>query len=455
MNFPSPEEIQKTALHKHLMSVLEAMDAKQIQYCLMRDIDGLKQLARFGEVDLLVHKEQFKQLYDLLAEIGFVSIPSWGHVPHHFFVTYVEECDCWFKLDVVTEVAYGQPIHALRTRLADSCLANRQHIGGVYAPSPADELVSLLLHCVLDKGEFRESRRQRIIALRHQEVDRDHLTKLLAENWSTDMTWSKLFGLIDADGWRLLLVDQKTISDRLTNRDRVEYLMRQIGERVSRRLNRWVNASRPRSIKIAILAPDGAGKSTLAAGISESFYFPTKIIYMGLYQKGTKDQLISRMPGVSFVWRLSTQWWRYLRARFHQSRRRLVIFDRYTYDALLTSVEGLSRLRRLRRWLLANACPAPDLVLLLDAPGELLFKRKGEHSIDFLEKQRSGYKNLAGSLPQMLVVDASQEAEAVRRQVTALIWCGYLFQQAGLEFNQSANAYVRSFGTKSALIQKY
>jgi thymidylate kinase len=68
------------------------------------------------------------------------------------------------------------------------------------------------------------------------------------------------------------------------------------------------------------------------------------------------------------------------------------------------------------------------LVLLLDAPGELLFARKGEHSSDFLEQQRQAYHGLREKIPQMVIVDATRDAERVRRDVTSCIWRGYARQ---------------------------
>jgi thymidylate kinase len=76
--------------------------------------------------------------------------------------------------------------------------------------------------------------------------------------------------------------------------------------------------------------------------------------------------------------------------------------------------------------LLAHACPAPDLVLVLDAPGEVLYARKGEHSADFLEQQRQQYIALRARLPEMIVVDATRDAERVRRDALAAIWRGYI-----------------------------
>ena len=82
----------------------------------------------------------------------------------------------------------------------------------------------------------------------------------------------------------------------------------------------------------------------------------------------------------------------------------------------------------MRRWLLGRACPAPDLVIVLDAPGELLFDRKGEHNASLLEEQRQGYLEFRHLVPRVVVVDATKSADLVRREVTGLIWRGYAGQ---------------------------
>ncbi len=99
-----------------------------------------------------------------------------------------------------------------------------------------------------------------------------------------------------------------------------------------------------------------------------------------------------------------------------------MLFDRYTYDALLPPGKPLGRLRRWRRGLLAAACPAPNLVVILDAPGKVLFARTGEHSAAVLEQQRRGYLALQTRIPRTLVIDATETLQTVRRKVTAAIW---------------------------------
>ena len=127
------------------------------------------------------------------------------------------------------------------------------------------------------------------------------------------------------------------------------------------------------------------------------------------------------MKGFSFVNRLVEQWYRAGVAIGHLLRGRLVVFDRYIYDSWLNKPPTTSW-KRLRRKLFESLCPTPDLVILLDAPGQLLWERKREHTPEWLEQQRRGYLALKEHVPQMKVVNATNQADEVRREVTALIW---------------------------------
>ena len=74
---------------------------------------------------------------------------------------------------------------------------------------------------------------------------------------------------------------------------------------------------------------------------------------------------------------------------------------------------------------LAIANPAPDLVVILDAPGSTLYQRKGEHSAELLEKQRQEYLKLDRRLRRSVVIDATRNADLVRREVIRLMWRRY------------------------------
>jgi hypothetical protein len=62
----------------------------------------------------------------------------------------------------------------------------------------------------------------------------------------------------------------------------------------------------------------------------------------------------------------------------------------------------------------------------LDAPGDVLFARKGEHNGTVLEEQRQSYLSMQERLPQMIVIDAVRDAEQVRREAISWIWWSYV-----------------------------
>lgn len=413
-----------------LPRIVAMLEQEGIACCILRDGDRLDQLRQSDEVDLLIDEEHLPQASRLLARHRLVRIPAWGHSPHHFFVAYLEQTSAWLKLDVVTRIAFGTPSHAIHTSLAESCLRRRRPLGPVFVPSPEDELVMLLLHCVLDKGRFSDQRRCRLQQLRHQITDQGHLAQLLADHWSPAADWPTIARRLESGHWESLLAESGRVAAYLSRGQRLRVVGRRIRDAALRKLDRVAAMLRPRALSVAALAPDGAGKSTLIAALQESFFFSTQVIYMGLYPKGQASRRQS-VPGLGTLGCLATQWRRYLAGRYHQGRGRWVLFDRYAYDSLLPSPQRLGLLRRCRRQLLGRACPAPDLVVVLDAPGPVLFSRKKEHNPERLEQQRQGYLNLRHRIPQMVVVDATADSEEVCRKVTSLMWNRYAERMAG------------------------
>ena len=135
---------------------------------------------------------------------------------------------------------------------------------------------------------------------------------------------------------------------------------------------------------MALLGPDGAGKSTLSESLRRSSVFPSRQVYMGLTGGWLRHVDRLRVPGIVRVGRLLVIWGRYLRGQYHVYRGRLVVFDRYVLDAEVPPPYPLGPFGRLARRIDGRSCPPPDLVLILDAPGTVMHQRKGEYTPETL-----------------------------------------------------------------------
>lgn len=176
--------------------------------------------------------------------------------------------------------------------------------------------------------------------------------------------------------------------------------------------------SRKRGLAVALLGPDGAGKSTLAGGLAESLAVEerVRIIYAGPYPKAGRRP--RRLPGIGTGLVIGRLTGGRAKAMWHRALGRTVIFDRHPYDALLAP-PAKRRRTDLRRAIIGRAGLPPDLILVLDAPAEVLFERKGEHDVPSLDEQRRRYASFAETRPNAVLLDTTTGAEEVRRRALA------------------------------------
>jgi thymidylate kinase len=218
---------------------------------------------------------------------------------------------------------------------------------------------------------------------------------------------------------------------------------------------------------VALIGPDGAGKTTIGRRIEHTLPLPVKYVYMGVNLDSSNHMLpttrllkaLKRARGAApdsagppdpsrvrsrpqgpvkrvlaglkstlrMTNRMGEEWFRQGLAWYYQRRGNIVVFDRhffsdyYAYDIANQRVDR--RLSdRIHGFMLNRVYPKPDLVIYLDAPAEVLFARKGEGTIEALERRRQDYMSLRGVVKHFALVDATQPEELVARDATHLIW---------------------------------
>ena len=214
---------------------------------------------------------------------------------------------------------------------------------------------------------------------------------------------------------------------------------------------------------IALIGGDGAGKTTIANSVIQFSGLPMKYLYMGLstrssnhalptsrmvlflkqqiYKKNGKRSASTLSEEMSanqleygeethgWVWntarflnRLAEAWYRQLISLNYQLRGYAVIYDRHFFFDSAPGVvnsknQSLLLLDRLYFWFMSHLYPRPDLTIFLDAQPELLFSRKGEATLEYLEQQREVFLEQGEKLTHFFRVDASQPLEKVRNEV--------------------------------------
>ena len=417
-------------IEPHLANALHLLEGTGLPWLLLR---GEGDLARpSGDVDLLVAEELLPGLDRLLEGAGFRRVLAPGHGSHRFYFCYSASDGFWVKLDIVSDITFG-PYQELRTPLAKRCLRHRVRRDRLWLPSSGDQAWLQLLHLFLDKGEIAP---QRIEAARTAAVsaskdgavaafvDRRMGPAVAAQ--ALDLVRSERFHEAPALAARMRASWTGTSTRLLAARNRG---LRLLGARL-----------RGRGMVVAVMAPDGAGKTTLLHGLRATVPLPTRYVYMGMWGAGPWDSWLRWTPGG----RSAKKVFRILRggllARSNTLLGRLVLMDRVAYDAMLPGAGEPGALGRITDFLALRLVPDPDVLLVLDVSGQVMFGRKGEHSPEVLENWRQAYRLLAARLPGSSVINAGQSRELVQSQATEIVWRRLAQDDAGTAAARAAVA---------------
>lgn len=221
------------------------------------------------------------------------------------------------------------------------------------------------------------------------------------------------------------------------------------------------------TFSIAIVGPDGSGKTTVAKRLMEAYPAPMKYVYMGAALQSANvtlptSRLLLRLKRKSYdravqegrhvetggasphnveftkiqknwVARdlalanlIAEEWYRQLVSWIYKIRGFVVLFDRhvlfeYVPDSTTYHTKDYRFGIRVHLWLVRWCFPRPDLTVFLDAPPEVMYERKREWSLEHLRRHRAALLEQGAKTPNFVRVDATRDVDLVVQDVLGRI----------------------------------
>ncbi len=195
---------------------------------------------------------------------------------------------------------------------------------------------------------------------------------------------------------------------------------------------------KPTGIHVVFLGTDGSGKSSVLAKVMEDLtpaFRTTKSYHLRPFfgSRRSGGGLPNHNPqsdpvrgAMSSIAKLGFWWLDFTVGYLIEILPRkicstLLVFDRYYFDILVDPQRYRYGGPKILARMVAKLIPQPDIVILLDAPVEIIQSRKCEVSVEETTRQREAYLSLLTELSQGYVVDASKPISEVIDQVEEII----------------------------------
>ena len=324
-------------------------------------------------------------------------------------------------------------------------------------PPPALEFAAYLVKKAA-KSSLDEVQGRRLSELYSEDPEgcRDYLARLLPEAEARLVAEAAQSG-----SWEVVRGRLRDLYHEMKGKVDSKQPLRVLRYRLDDHLKRLRRGIQPPGLMVAFLGVDGAGKSTVMARVERdlapafwstkryhgrALYSPLRWTKRVRSQRQLRQQEVQRaatnphamLPqrnphskpsrglALSLV-KLAIWWADYTflgyTADIYPSLRRstLVLIDRYYQDLLVDP----KRHRYGGPWWLARFVgqfyPRPHVLVLLDAPAEVLHSRKREVPLEETARQREAYLKLVRKLPNSHVVDASKPVHEVVSEIEQIV----------------------------------
>jgi energy-coupling factor transporter ATP-binding protein EcfA2 len=402
-------------LSEFLSTFLGRLQERGIDYCILRNHEGLPDRNTGNDLDVLLSREDLHEAACCLGSLEDVSIT--GRVEHsgvvNFFLAGVEwEGGQALQVDLVHSLSWKGIGYADVSGLLARSGPAQDRPKHVRIPDPVDEAIVSFLSSFLVGGFVKE---------KYQEFVKRTVT---AEQTMVRTRFAATFGAKCAEALtNAIVADDRRGLLRLLPGLRRAVLLRELRcspVRAMVALGRHhareavIRHGPETLVRVAIFGPDGSGKSTLVESLRGRLAHAAKPVVVN----HLKPQIL--IPRKASSGPVTDPHGKPPRSSAISAAKVLVWAAELWIDRIFRRHDPIGGPRWLAR-LLGHLIPTPDLFIFLDAPADVTRRRKREVSEEETERQRRAYRALAETLSRAVVVDAATRPDEVAERVARAI----------------------------------
>ena len=429
---------------KILSYLFDYFNNSNVEYCVMNNYENMPEIIP-TDVDIAIDNDTLKKLDTILANISArynveIIQKIWHGYRKFAYILSPLKIDSPFRLQLDFFVDFsgkGYPNLISNNIL----LKNRKSFKNFYVPDPTVELLFLFIRRIIKNDMVNRHTDKMIILI--NEIGYERARGIFSEIFGDEIS-NTILELIKSNNiseFQKNLNKYRKALKKWSKKNtsigyRINYLLTQV-RRFSIRLRYPVGFS------IALLGPDGSGKSTIAKHILErvsgsfhgekiQYWRPYLLPAMGRLKFWNPSEDIATNPRphdhpkqnriksfIRFFYYLADYLIGYpIKIYWAKVKKKIIIFDRYYYDYLV----DLHRYNfNLPKWIPKFFLPlisAPDLTIYLDADPEVLHNRKKELPLHELKRQCEEFKKALAQIPNSMSVLADKPINEIVSEVS-------------------------------------